>query len=166
MNRPQTEPILISRCLLGEPVRYDGQAKLIDHPLLKLWQQQGRLVPICPEMAAGLPCPRPPAEAGQGRGDRVLDGQSRVLRQDGTDVSDAFIRGAQAALALCRQHQIRFALLKARSPSCGIRGGYDGSFSGQLVNNGIGVTAALLQRSGIQVFDETQLDALAKALEP
>ncbi len=158
------QQILISRCLLGEPVRFDGQAKLLDSPLLMRWQAEQRLVPICPELAGGLPCPRPAAEVEQGRGDRVLEQQGRVLCQDGADVTQAFIAGAQAALEQCQRHQIQLALLKARSPSCGSRSSYDGTFSNQLVDDGIGVTAALLRRHGIKVFDETELEQLALAL--
>ncbi|MEH6649371.1 MAG: DUF523 domain-containing protein [Motiliproteus sp.] len=159
------EKILISRCLLGDPVRYDGQGKALHHPLLQRWQQQQRLIPICPELAGGLPCPRPAAEVEQGRGDLVLLQQAEVRCGDGSDVSAAFIAGAKAALAQCQQHQIHFALLKARSPSCGSRNGYDGSFSGQLSDDAIGVTAALLVQNGIRVFDEEQLEQLAQALD-
>jgi uncharacterized protein YbbK (DUF523 family) len=159
------DKILISSCLLGEPVRYDGHSKPLSAKLLKLWQQQQRLVPICPEMAGGLPCPRQPAEIEQGQGGRVLSGDARVLRNDGQDLTPAFIAGARQALDLCRQHRIRFALLKARSPSCGIRGGYDGTFSGTLNNDGIGVTAALLELQGIRVFNEQELEQLAQALD-
>lgn len=157
--------ILISRCLLGEAVRYDGSGKMLTHPLLALWQHQQRLVPICPELAGGLGCPRPAAEISGGDGSLVLSGRTRVRLQDQTDVSAAFIRGAQAALMLCQRQQIRFALLKARSPSCGSRGSYDGSFNQRILERGIGVTAALLREHGIQIFDETQLEALATALE-
>ncbi|RDE22765.1 DUF523 domain-containing protein [Motiliproteus coralliicola] len=157
--------ILVSRCLLGEPVRYDASPKSLDHPLLDRWRDEQRLVPICPEMAGGLPCPRPPAEVDQGRGDRVIKGDARVLCHDGSDVTDAFVAGAKIALAQCRQQQIRFALLKARSPSCGNQDGYDGSFSGTLAEQGVGVTAALLISQGIRVFDETQLEQLAEALD-
>ncbi len=156
--------ILISRCLLGDAVRYDGSGKLLQHPLLSLWQHQQRLVPICPELAGGLGCPRPAAEIHGGDGLRVLSGEAQVRLQDGTDVSAAFIQGAQTTLLLCQEQRIRFALLKARSPSCGSHGSYDGSFSGTLNDAGIGVTAALLRQHGIQIFDETQLDALANAL--
>lgn len=156
--------ILISRCLLGEVVRYDGSGKRLQHPLLEHWQRQHRLVPICPEMAGGLGCPRPAAEIIGGDGRQVLSGQAQVRLQDHTDVSAAFIRGAQAALALCQQQQISFALLKARSPSCGSNGGYDGSFNNRILDGGIGVTAALLRQQGIRIFDETQLEALAIAL--
>lgn len=158
------DKILISSCLLGEPVRYDGSGKALTDPRLKLWQQQHRLVPICPEMAGGLPCPRPPAEIAQARGDQVINHRIPVLLQDHTDVSQAFVRGAQKALALCQRQQLRFALLKARSPSCGIRGGYDGSFSGRVVEDGIGVTAALLEQHGIRVFNELELTELEQAL--
>ena len=156
--------ILISRCLLGEKVRYDGGTKRLRHPLLEQWQQQQRLIPICPEMAAGLGCPRPAAEIIGGDGRLVLSGHAQVRRQDDSDISAAFIQGAQAALALCKQHSIRFALLKARSPSCGNQGGYDGRFENRFLDDGIGVTAALLSQHGIQIFDETQLETLAIAL--
>ncbi|WP_421865465.1 DUF523 domain-containing protein [Motiliproteus sp.] len=157
--------ILVSRCLLGEPVRYDASPKTLEHPLLNRWRDEQRLVPICPELAGGLPCPRPAAEVAQGRGDRVIDGQASVLCRDGSDVTDAFIAGAEIALAQCRRQQIRFALLKARSPSCGSQDGYDGSFSGTLAEQGVGVTAALLSRHGIKVFDESQLEQLAAELD-
>lgn len=143
--------ILISACLLGDKVRYNGEIKLLEHPLLKLWLQQQRLVRICPEVAGGLPVPRPAAE-------QQPDG--RVITQSGLDVTGQFESGAQAALRLVRQHQIRLALLKARSPSCGNGQVYDGLFRARLIR-GDGVTAALLKRHGVEVFDETQLDALA-----
>ncbi len=157
------QTVLVSRCLLGEPVRYDGQSKALQHPLLQRWLDEGRLVPICPEMAGGLPCPRPAAEISGGRGQHVLQGRQPVLTQDGTDVSAAFIAGAQAALALCQQHDIGLALLKARSPSCATHQCYDGQFNGTLTD-AMGVTAALLHQHGIRVFDETELDKLAQQL--
>ncbi|AYC31059.1 DUF523 domain-containing protein [Pseudomonas cavernae] len=154
--------ILVSRCLLGQRVRYDGGAHG-PFDLLAQWQAEGRLVPICPEVAGGLPTPRPPAEIPGGQGGAVLDGRQRVLTADGTDVSAAFVDGAEQALALVRAHGIRLAVLKARSPSCGNRENYDGSFSGRKVA-GEGVTAALLRRAGVQVFSEEELPAAAEAL--
>ncbi len=150
------EKILISSCLLGQPVRYDGGDARCRDSLIAQWHQQQRLIPICPEMSGGLPCPRPAAEISGGQGRQVLDGETRVLTRDSEDVSEAFIRGAGQALALCREHDIHIAILKARSPSCGSRQTYDGSFSGTLVD-GRGVTAALLQACGIRTFDEQQL---------
>jgi len=156
------QKILVSRCLLGHHVRYDGGA----HgplALLQRWQAEGRVVALCPEVAGGLPTPRPAAEIASGQGAQVLDGQLSVLTIDGEDVTAAFVAGAEQALALVRQYGIRLALLKARSPSCGNRENYDGSFSGVKVA-GEGVTAAALRRAGVQVFNEEELLAAEAAL--
>lgn len=156
------EKILVSRCLLGHAVRYDGGAH---DPigLLLQWQAEGRVVALCPEVAGGLPTPRPPAEIPGGAGAAVLDGRLAVRTAAGEDVSAAFLAGAQVALALVREHGIRIAILKARSPSCGNLENYDGSFSGRRVA-GEGVTAALLRRAGVLVFSEEQLEDAAHAL--
>lgn len=154
--------ILVSACLLGQAVRYDGGAHGPFAELLH-WQAQGRVLPLCPEVAGGLPTPRPAAEILGGQGAQVLDGQVPVRSIEGADVSAAFIAGAQLAERLVQQHGIRIAVLKARSPSCGNRHSYDGSFSGTLVA-GEGVTAAALRRLGVQVFNETQLAEAEAAL--
>lgn len=156
------QKILVSRCLLGHPVRYDGGAHG-PFTLLERWQAEGRIVPLCPEVAGGLPTPRAPAEIAGGQGAQVLDGRLPVLTLDGEDVSAAFIEGAEQALALVAKYGIRMALLKARSPSCGNRENYDGSFSGTKVA-GEGVTAAALRRAGVQVFSEEELPAAEAAL--
>jgi uncharacterized protein YbbK (DUF523 family) len=156
------QKILVSRCLLGHRVRYDGGAHG-PFDLLQHWQAEGRVVALCPEVAGGLPTPRPAAEIPSGQGAQVLDGRLPVLTVDGEDVTTAFVAGAEQALALVRQHGIRLALLKARSPSCGNRENYDGSFSGVKVA-GEGVTAAALRRAGVQVFSEEELPAAAAAL--
>lgn len=156
------DKILVSRCLLGHAVRYDGGAHGPISLLLQ-WQAEGRVVALCPELAGGLPTPRPPAEIPGGQGAAVLDGRLPVRTVDGEDVGAAFLAGAQAALALVRQHGIRVAVLKARSPSCGNLENYDGSFSGRRVP-GEGVTAALLRRAGVRVFNEEQLEEAARAL--
>ena len=156
------QKILVSRCLLGQRVRYDGGAHG-PFTVLERWQQEGRIVPLCPEVAGGLPTPRAPAEIRGGQGVQVLDGLMPVLTVEGEDVTAAFIDGAEQALALVAQHGIRFALLKARSPSCGNRETYDGSFSGVTVA-GEGVTAAALHRVGVQVFNDSQLDELEAIL--
>lgn len=151
--------ILVSRCLLGHRVRYDGGAHG-PFDWLERWQAQGRLVPICPEVAGGLPTPRPPAEIIGGQGEAVLDGRVRVLSIEGADVTQAFVRGAEQALALVGTHRIGMAILKARSPSCGNEQTYDGSFTGTRVD-GEGVTAALLRHHGVTVFHEGQLEQAA-----
>ncbi|ANC00797.1 hypothetical protein AB688_01190 [Pseudomonas putida] len=158
----ESSKVLVSACLLGQPVRYDGRDS--GHPdLLKQWQAEGRVVPLCPEVAGGLPTPRPAAEIQGGQGGQVLDGQVQVLTVAGEDVSAAFLSGARQALALVRRHGIRVAVLKSGSPSCGNRLTYDGSFSGVKVT-GEGVVAALLRREGVRVFSELELDEAQRAL--
>ncbi len=156
------QKILVSRCLLGHRVRYDGGAHG-PFDLLERWQAEGRVVALCPEVAGGLPTPRAAAEIPAGQGAQVLDGLAAVMTVDGEDVSVAFLAGAEQALALVERHGIRLALLKARSPSCGNRENYDGSFSGVRVA-GEGVTAALLRRAGVRVFNEDELAAAEAAL--
>lgn len=155
--------VLVSACLLGELVRYDGAGKLLQHPLLDAWTRQRRLVWLCPEVAGGLGVPRPPAEIVGGTGDDVLDGRAAVRTVRGDDVTAAFLRGADAMLALAAQQRVAIAILKARSPSCGPAGIYDGTHR-RVVRAGAGATAAALRRAGIPVFDETQLDAAAAML--
>ncbi len=157
------QKILVSRCLLGHRVRYDGGASG-PFDLLQHWLDEGRVVPLCPEVAGGLPTPRAAAEIPGGQGSEVLDGQAAVITTDGEDVSAQFLSGAYQALALVREHGIRVAVLKANSPSCGNLFTYDGSFSGVKVP-GEGVTVALLKRHGVQVFSELELSEAAAALQ-
>lgn len=157
------ERILVSACLLGQPVRYDGTGRRSDDMLFSLWRDQGRLVPICPEVRGGLPVPRPPAEISGGFGDDVLDGRARVLTSDGTDVTRHFVAGAWHALEQARSHAVRIAILKEGSPSCGSLRVFDGTFSGHKVA-GEGVTTALLERHGIAVFAEDAMVAVAVRL--
>ena len=156
------QKILVSRCLLGHRVRYDGGAHG-PFDQLQQWLDDGRVVALCPEVAGGLPTPRPPAEIRAGQGAAVLEGRVPVLTIEGEDVTAAFLDGAEQALALVHEHDIRLALLKARSPSCGNLENYDGSFTGVRVP-GEGVTAALLKRAGVKVFNEIQLDEAAAEL--
>jgi len=156
------QKILVSRCLLGHRVRYDGGA---NGPFdqLQQWLDEGRVVPLCPEVAGGLPTPREAAEIPGGQGGEVLDGQAAVITTEGEDVSAQFLSGAYQALELVQQHDIRIAVLKANSPSCGNLLTYDGTFSGVKVT-GEGVTAALLRRHGVRVFSELQLAEAAESL--
>ena len=154
--------VLVSRCLLGHRVRYDGGASG-PYAQLAQWQAEGRVIALCPEVAGGLPTPRAAAEIPGGQGVEVLAGKAAVITSEGEDVTEAFVSGARQALALVERHGIRLAILKANSPSCGNRLTYDGSFSGVKVE-GQGVTAALLTRAGVQVFSELELEEAAKAL--
>lgn len=158
------EKILISKCLLGEKVNYLGKDSLCMHPLLKKWEAEGRLVSICPEVQGGLPIPRPAAEiSGAGGGEAVLNKLAYVKTNQGADVTDVFIKGAEAALKLAQKHNIKIAILKARSPSCGSDMIYDGSFTNKKIS-GVGVTTALLNRYNIRVFTEEQLEEAEKYL--
>ncbi len=152
------ELILVSACLLGIACRYDG--KSCPNAKVNAFATRGEVIPICPEVAGGLPTPRLPAEIAGAMagldGHAVLDGQTRVLRNDGADVTEPFIAGAQAALTTARRLGIRRAVLKADSPSCGAGRIHGGRFAGSFVS-GDGVTAALLKRNGIQVSTEETL---------
>lgn len=149
---------LVSACLLGVACRYDGQS--CPAPELTDLATRGEVVAICPEVAGGLPTPRLPAEiegASAGLdGYAVLDGRTRVVRNDGLDVTAEFMQGAEAALALARQLGVGRAILKSDSPSCGAGRIHEGKFSGKLVP-GDGVTTALLRRNGIEVINEIDL---------
>jgi uncharacterized protein YbbK (DUF523 family) len=120
---------------------------------------RGQAVPICPEVAGGLTTPRPAAEIVGGDGNDVLNGQARVMTVTGEDVTEAFLRGAEHALAVVRRYGITTAILKQRSPSCGSVHIYDGTHSGRL-RTGPGVTAALLRRHGVIVQSEEHLGHL------
>lgn len=147
--------VLVSSCLLGEPVRYDGRGCACAHPVLARWIAEGRVVGFCPEISGGLPVPRPPAE--------LIDG-SRVADILGRDLTAEFSSGARQALALVRAKGITVAVLKEGSPSCGSGTICDGSFSGRRIP-GAGLTTACLSAAGIWVFNEAQFDQAAERLE-
>lgn len=155
--------ILISACLLGLACRFDGQTIPPKSELIALLPK-GIPFPFCPEVAGGLPVPRPPAEISWGTGQDVLNNQAKVMNQQGQDVSKEFINGASLALQLVQKKRITLALLKEKSPSCGIHLIYDGTFSGQL-HPGSGVTAALLKKHNVQVFSESDLGILKGYLQ-
>jgi uncharacterized protein YbbK (DUF523 family) len=154
------ERVLVSACLLGSRVRYNGSYRLSDHPVLARWHAEGRIVPICPEVAAGFSTPRSPAELrGAGDGGAVLQGRGRVIEQTGNDVTDLYREAGELALDLARQTGCRYAVLTDGSPSCGSSFIYDGSFSGNRIT-GRGTTTALLEENGIRVFSEDRIDEL------
>ncbi len=156
--------ILVSACILGESVRYDGKNNLLKNDSLHQWISQERVIPFCPEVACGMPVPRRAAEINGGDGHDVLAGSATVIDNAGFDVTDEFKSGAQQALAACNRHNIKIAILAQRSPSCGNNTIYDGSFSGTTIA-GSGVTAALLTQHGIKVFNQTELHEAAHYLK-
>lgn len=140
--------VLVSACLLGQPTRYDGAHKE-DAQLCDRLRKLGAIItPICPEMAGGLPVPRPAAELVHGDGRDVLAGRVQVRTvESGTDVTQAFLDGASAAVATAQSARARLAVLQERSPSCGVQSTHSG---GELVA-GPGVAAAALLAAGISV---------------
>jgi uncharacterized protein YbbK (DUF523 family) len=158
------QSVLVSACLLGDPVRYDGGGAELESRVLRRWAAEGRVVAVCPEVAGGLPTPRPPAEISRAAGGSlVLKGMATVMDTAGRDVTPSFVRGADHALAVARARGVRLAVLKDGSPSCGMTYTYDGSFTGRRVP-GPGVTAARLRGAGLRVFSETQLEEAAVCL--
>lgn len=156
--------ILVSACLLGDPVRYDGNSKTVDSTELDALLAQDRVIGFCPEVAGGLPVPRAAAEIHAGDGNAVIARLAWVKTCDGRDVTDYFLSGAEQALALCHEHDITVAVLTETSPSCGSSRIYDGSFNRNAIP-GSGVTAALLRQHGIMVFSQHQLEQACKQLE-
>ena len=159
--------VLVSACLLGQRVRYDGGGHG-PFDLLETWRDEGRVISVCPEVAGGLGVPRPPAEIVGGTGADVHAATAAVITDAGVDVSGQFRRGAEVALELVRHHDIRVAVLKERSPSCGSGAIYDGTHS-RTLTRGDGVTTALLREHGVEVFGESELaaaDAMLRELDP
>ncbi len=151
-------PILASACLLGRACRYDGGCCRNEKVTFAL---AGRdVLAICPESLGGLGVPRAPAEIAGGDGGDVLAGRARVIDREGTDRTAAFLRGARAVLALARERGAKAAVLKERSPSCGVHRIHDGSFSGRTIP-GRGVAAALLAEAGLTLWSEEDLQGRA-----
>lgn len=162
------EKILISACLIGRPVRYDGRAKTIESAVLERWRAEARLVPVCPEIMGGLPTPRPPAEIVSGenaQGDGTVDPERRmaIVESTGRDVTDLYLDGAAQALRIALDNRCRVAILTDGSPSCGSSFIYDGSFTGKRIE-GIGVVTALLRRNDIAVYSEHQISDVDRLL--
>jgi D-alanine-D-alanine ligase len=137
--------ILVSGCLVGMKINYQEKGHLVEE--IRRLMLQGQAVAVCPEVLAGLPTPRDPAEI------RIVDGEQAVVNERHEDLTEAFKLGAQRTLDVARQNGVKIAVLKSRSPSCGCGKIYDGSFSKTLVD-GDGLTTALLKANGIRVITE------------
>lgn len=156
--------LLVSACLMGFNVRYNGHEKADLSHFIDRWQRAGRVVIHCPELAAGLPTPRPPAEIDSADGAEVMTSGARIIEQDGQDVTAHYQLAAWLALQTAIETHCGAALLTDGSPTCGSQFIYDGSFSGNR-KPGSGVAAALLREHGISVFSERQLAALIAWME-
>lgn len=142
--------ILVSQCLYGgESVRYDGKSKAETDPRFLKWKEEGRFIPVCPEVFGGLPTPRADAQ-------RV---GNKVIARTGKDVTFEYMKGANEAVRLAKEHGVLCALMKEKSPSCGSNKIYDGTFEGNLIE-GQGTAVELLREAGIKVFSEEQLDRI------
>jgi len=140
---------IISACLVGVPCRWNGKGE-INQKALRAFLK-GKALLVCPEIMTGLTTPRRPCEIAGGDGHDILTKKAKVVDIAGRDYSKKFRAGASACLALCQKHEIKKAILKSDSPSCGTTEIYDGSFTGKK-RKGQGVTAALLTKNGIKLF--------------
>ncbi|EGY76352.1 DUF523 domain-containing protein [Peptoniphilus indolicus] len=132
--------ILVSACLLGENCKYNGGNNLNEN--LKRVLSKHEVIAVCPEVLGGLSTPRVPAE--------IVDGI--VTNRNGKVVNSEFKKGASISLEIAKQNEIELAILQSRSPSCGAKQVYDGTFSGNLIN-GSGIFAKLLRENGFCVVD-------------
>ena len=141
------EKVLISACLIGENVKYNGKNNLLDN--MEELEKRYDLIPFCPEVEGGLPTPRSPSEI-------VCFEPLKLINKKGEDVTGYFVDGAKKCLEVCKSLNIKKAILKSNSPSCGKDRVYDGTFSGRLIVSS-GVTAKLLKENGIKVVDEKDI---------
>ena len=144
------EKVLVSACLLGQPVRYDGQSRPCR--AVQGLAERFELVPVCPECLGGLPIPRTPSEID------MHGGELRVMSCDGEDRTEAFLKGAAECVSIAQREGCAVAILKAKSPSCGCGRVYDGSFTGTLVS-GNGVTTRALLGVGVRVICENDVES-------
>ena len=145
------ENILISACLLGVSCRYDGESRSYDLGDLK---EKYNLIPFCPEIYGGLPTPRVPSE---------IVGE-KVLNREGVDVTAQYEKGAREAVYLAKIFNVKYAVLKAKSPSCGKGEIYDGTFTKNLIQ-GDGVAAKLLKENEVEIFTENEIGLLLKKVK-
>lgn len=143
--------MLISGCLSGDNPSFNGTVKISEkaRDLVK----NNIAIPVCPELLGGLSVPRERNEIKGADGKDVIAGKRRVMSEGGKDVTEAFLKGAEAALSIAKKHNVKKAVLKSKSPACGCGRIYDGTFAGRLIK-GDGVTCALLKMNGIEVIDE------------
>jgi len=136
--------IMVSACLLGERCKYSGGSNRNEKVLAYVAGHE--VIPVCPEVMGGLPTPRVPAE--------IVCGT--VINKEGVNVDREYRLGAEKALKLAVENDIDLAVLQSRSPSCGVKEIYDGTFSGTRIP-GQGVTAKLLKDNGFRVLDAEEL---------
>lgn len=134
----------VSACLLGENCKYNGKNNRNEK--LMSFLEGKEYIPICPEVLGGLSIPRDPAE---------IVGE-RVVTKAGKDVTSEYHKGAELALELLKKEKVQTVILQSRSPSCGVKQVYDGSFQKKLLNSS-GIAAIMFQQNGIQTIDVEDL---------
>ena len=144
---------------MGKRCAYDCRGRKL--PDVEALSKKHFLIDVCPEVEGGLSCPRDKHEIIGGSGKDVLSGNAKVVSERGYDSTKNFVRGALAALELAKNNNIRVALLKSKSPSCGKYKVYNGCFGGML-REGSGVTARLLDQNHIRVYTENEIDKIEK----
>ncbi|WP_045596069.1 DUF523 domain-containing protein [Vibrio vulnificus] len=155
--------VLVSSCLLGCKVRYDGNDLKPESLEFQAFVEENEVISFCPEVAGGLPIPRVPAEICGGDGCSVIEGSSKIKGKDGSDVTSEFLKGANLALDICQKESISTAILTDGSPSCGSSQIYNGKFEGTKIV-GSGVTTALLRQNGISVFSQHEVSIAKNGL--
>ena len=135
---------IVSACLAGKNCKYNGGNNACEAVISLV--QQDRALAICPESLSGLPCPREPSER---RGNEFVS-------RSGKNVTKEFEKGASLALKAALKSGAKKAVVKSRSPSCGYKKIYDGSFSGKLCN-GNGLWTEHLLNNGFEIFTENDL---------
>lgn len=146
---------LISACLCGVNCKYNGLNNLNDKCLELL--RKGEALLVCPEQLGGLNTPRIPSEILGNAKDIIELNKGKVINKEGKDVTKEFLKGAKEALKIAKEANIKKAILKEGSPSCGSNFVYDGSFTGNKIK-GKGITAYLLEKEGIEIISEKDLD--------
>ena len=132
--------ILVSACLLGENCKYNGGNNY--NGAVAEFVRDKEVLPICPEMLAGMGCPRTPIE--------IVDGV--LMDRDGRNVDAAMRAAVEMAMKQLSSEEIQGAVLQSRSPTCGVNQVYDGSFTGKLIP-GTGIFAQALKDAGYRVID-------------
>ena len=141
------EKIIVSACLLGDKCRYDGHSNYV--PLIKELKEKYEIIVICPEVNGGLSIPRTPSEI---KGDRVIN-------QKGKDVTKYFNKGVDYVLQVVKYFNIKKAVLKEKSPSCGVHNIYDGNFNNKVIE-GQGWLTRKLKTLGVEIYNENEIEDL------
>jgi len=150
-------PLLISSCLLGHNVKYDGTNNCLDLKTIEKLKEKYQLFDFCPEVIGGLPTPRTPCEI-------ISQNPLQVIDKNGDDKTSNFIIGANKTFEFCKSKGIKIALMKANSPSCSNKFIYDGTFTSRKIK-GYGVTVDKLSENNIIIKNEKQVESLYQRIE-